>query len=135
MEYKDLKIQFRSVIFSGKSRVLEYRVHPDQDLTYYKEYSFLGIKWRRKKKYSTDWIQPTWFRNYPFSYKYTEDDSIINPPIFLNKIDSDLTLEFFKSNFQTMGEFMNFVDKHNQKEVKAYRIERKKYLDDLQPIY
>jgi hypothetical protein len=53
----DLKIEFKAVPYgsSGLYHRLMYRISPDQDLTYYKEYSFLGIKFKLKKKFDTSW--------------------------------------------------------------------------------
>ena len=53
MDYKDLKIQFRAVSFAKSKRVLEYRVDPNQDLTYEKTNGFWIFKFSVKRKYST----------------------------------------------------------------------------------
>ena len=44
MDYKDLKIQFRAVSYAKTNHVLEYRVDPNQDLTYEKTYGFWIFK-------------------------------------------------------------------------------------------
>lgn len=50
----NLKIDLRAVPYSDTSHVLEYRINPNQDLTYYKEHSLLFglIKFKTKHKYS-----------------------------------------------------------------------------------
>ena len=57
MEKEDLKIEFRAVPYASGSRVLEYRISPEQDLTYYVEKSYLWglIKFKSKCKYDTGW--------------------------------------------------------------------------------
>ena len=44
MDYKDLKIQFRAVSYAKFNHVLEYRVDPNQNLTYEKTIGFWIFK-------------------------------------------------------------------------------------------
>ena len=48
-DYKNLKIQFRAVSFAKSSHVLEYRVDPNQDLTYKKTVGFWIFKFSLKR--------------------------------------------------------------------------------------
>lgn len=41
MEKDNLKIEFRAVPYAHEEKVLEYRISPEQDLTYYVEVSYL----------------------------------------------------------------------------------------------
>ena len=99
MKYKnDLKIEFRAVSYASK-HVLEYRISPDQDLTYYNEYSFLKFfTFRIKKKYNTNWYKAWWFFNYGTAYLYPESEVDLHP-IFIYK---QLDLESFKFKFPTI---------------------------------
>ena len=57
MKYReDLKIEFKAEIFGsvGTYHVLMYRISPDQDLTYIEERSFLGFKYKVKKKFDLE---------------------------------------------------------------------------------
>ena len=57
---KNLKIEIRAFPDEYGSRILEYRISPDQDLRYYKEHRWLWglIRFGTIEKYSTDWIRP-----------------------------------------------------------------------------
>ena len=53
-----LKIEFCAVPYSSE-HVLQYRISPDQDLSYEEEKNILGLfKIKLKKKFKTDWHQP-----------------------------------------------------------------------------
>lgn len=128
--YNDnLKIEFRAVPYST-SHVLEYRISPDQDLNFEVEKSFLGIKYKKKKKYSTSWREPQQFLNYPGACHYYEDDCYL--PIFIrNKKD----LEEYKAKFKTIGEFFDWLNKANQCEKDEWQIERTNYLEEHKDWY
>lgn len=128
---KNLKIDLRAVPYSDRSHVLEYRINPNQDLTYYKEHSLLFglIKFKTKHKYSTKWIQPVRFYNSLISYRYDENDSYSNNfPIFVNSKEA---LEKFKTMFQTYGEFIDWYLEEDIKQRSKYRKERKEYLESM----
>ena len=126
-KYKDnLKIEFRAVPFST-SHVLEYRISPNQDLNYEKEYSIFGIKFKLNKKFSTDWHQPFYFNNHITAYLYNKDDSTNYLPLF---IDSRHELETFKLKFKTIGEFFSYYDEKEKHEIEEWTIERNNYLSN-----
>ena len=127
MKYKDdLKIEFRAVPYASE-HVLEYRISPDQDLTYYNEYSFLKFfTFRIKKKYDTNWNKAWRFLNYVTAYRYPESE--VDPhPIFIYK---QTDLESFKINFPTIGQFFKYLDDISDKEREKYKKAREKYLKD-----
>ena len=125
----DLKIEFRAVPYST-SHVLEYRISPDQDLSFETEESFLGIKYKRKRKYQTNWHQPLIFLNYPGAYHETADDCY--SPIFIRKKKD---LEEFKIKFKTIGEFRDWQDKEIKRERNEWQIERTNYLEEHKDWY
>ena len=125
MKYRDdLKIEFRVVPYAS-AHVLEYRINPDQDLTYYNEYSFLKFfTFRIKKKYDTNWNKAWRFFNYVTAYRYPESE--VDPhPIFIYK-QSDL--ESFKINFPTIGSFFTYLDDISDREREKHKRAREKYL-------
>lgn len=127
MKYReDLKIEFKAEPYGlgGNYHVLMYRISPDQDLTYYTEYSFLGFKFNVKKKFDTSWHKAYQYLNYPSAYTHAEPQT--NPLLF-NKIEE---FEEWKTNCKTIGEFFDRLDKINEKEIEEWRREREKYLSN-----
>ena len=120
----DLKIELKAPQFLGSTHQLMYRISPDQDLTYYKEYSFLGIKFKIKRKYSTKWHEAYKYLNHPSAYLYPEKP--INPVLFLN------IKEFleWKNECKTMGDFFNKLNAIDKKELAAWEKDRKEYLEN-----
>lgn len=127
MKYKDnLKIEFRAVPYASE-HVLEYRISPDQDLTYYNEYSFLKLfTFRIKKKYDTNWYKAWWFFNYVTAYRYPESEVDLHPIFIYKQTD----LESFKIKFPTVKLFFEYLDNISNKERKEYKKVREKYLKD-----
>lgn len=127
---RNLKIELRAVPFGDSdSHVLEYRISPDQDLRYYKEYNwFWGlIKFGVVKKHSISWHQPVRFFNGLISYRYNEnDDYSNNHPIFVH---SKQELEDFKQKWQTYGEFIDWYWEEDERQRSAYRRERNAFLE------
>lgn len=132
MSYKfrrDLKIEFRAVPYALDSiHILEYRISPNQDLTYEENVSWLWglIKFKRNRKFSTKWIEAGQFQNYPSAYLYEEDHNYL--PIFIREKND---LEEFKYKYKTIGDFYDMIDKHDAKEKAKWQIERDKYLENL----
>lgn len=129
MKGENLKIDLRAVPYTSNSHVLEYRINPDQDLTYYKEHSlFFGlIKFKTKHKYSTKWIQPVRFFNSITSYRYDENDRWNNNhPIFVH---SKNDLKRLKDELQTYGQFIKWYWDEDMKQRTAYWKERNNYLN------
>ena len=128
--YNDnLKIEFRAVPYSTK-HVLEYRISPDQDLNFEIEKSFLGIKYKKKKKYKTNWHQPQKFLNYPGAYHNCEDDCYL--PIF---IDDRNELERIKMSYKTIGDFFAWRNAEDKKQKDEWEVERNEYLKEHQNWY
>jgi hypothetical protein len=125
MVYRDdLKIEFKAVPYgsTGIYRRLMYRISPDQDLTYYKEYSFLGIKFKRKKKFDTSWQKGWQYLTWSESCG-SEPEPTTNPILFNEKS----IFEDWK-RCKTMGEYFEKLDKINEKEIIKWKESRKKYL-------
>lgn len=125
----NLKIEFRAVPYST-SHVLEYRISPDQDLNFEIEKSFLGVKYKKKKKYSTSWRQPVKFVNYPGAYHYCEEECYL--PIFVRDKND---FEKFKFKYKTIGEFFAWKDKADKHAKDEWQIERTKYLENYTDWY
>lgn len=127
MIYQDnLKIEFRAVPYSSMSdsHVLQFRISPEQDLTYNKEYLFFGFKINIKKKFKTNWHDATRCLNYPSAYLY-EESEVWGHPIF---VYSKTQLDVYKYKYKTIGEFFKQLDKENSKELQEYKIKRDNYL-------
>ena len=125
----DLKIEFRAVPYST-SHVLEYRISPDQDLNFEIEKSFLGIKYKKKKKYNTSWHQPRIFVNYPGACHRCEEDCYL--PIFIR---DKKELENFKLKYKTIGDFFTWKDKEEKREKDEWQTERTNYLEEHKEWY
>lgn len=134
MERSDLKIQFRAVCFHYDYHVLEYRIDPEQDLRYYKEHKwFWGlIKFGTVAKYSTKWIQPIHYWN-NCTAKYYSEDNWNNWGHYFIKSQKDL--DWYKNNFKTIGEFMEYHNDYSNKEYAEWKIDRENYLKSKETIY
>lgn len=125
----DLKIEFRAVPFSNY-HALQYRISPDQDLTYEIEKSFLGFKYTKKRKYDTSWKDIYKFLNYPGAYKYDEDSCWIHYLLKDYKEFNEI-----KNSYHTYGEFFNYLDDKNDKEKKNWLKEKIEKYNDLHSIW
>ena len=124
MNKRDLQIEFRAVPYSTISHALEYRILPDQDRTYYKELSILGLfKIKVKKQYSTNWVQPLRFLNYPSAYQYPKDENYMP---FIIRCPYEFSM--FKTSFKTYGEFEDYINQIDAKEIAEWEAERNEYL-------
>lgn len=124
---KDLKIEFRAVPYGSLSHVLEYRISPDQDLTYEEYDSWLWglIKFKRKRKFSTEWYTAHHFLNYPSACLHEKEDNY--HPIFIDTIKE---LNEYKQKYKTIGDFYEMIDKWNEKEISEWSIKRMNYLEN-----
>ena len=134
MDKDSLKIEFRAVPYADESHVLEYRISPEQDLTYYAEVFYLWglIKFKRKKKYSTEWKRVLEFRCGLTSHHYDVDHWLNYMPIWCNSPD---TLNWFKITFRTFGAFEKYIVERERPELEKYWRKRNKYLEDRKKIY
>ena len=119
---RNLKIEFRAVPYSSTFHVLEFRISPDQDLNFEVEKSFFSIKYKKKKKYKTNWHQSAKFVNYPSAYLYDEKDCYF--PIC---VSTRKDLENFKSKYKTIGEFFDWIDKENKREKDEWQTKQANY--------
>jgi len=133
MNYNDLKIQFRAVPYASDAHVLEYRVDPDQDITYEKKIKIFGLfKKTVKRKYSTNWIQPRYFMNHGTAYLYTKGDSFNWMPFFIH---GQKELDWYKAEFKTMCEFEAYKNEVTNKNIKEWEVEREEYLSRNRIMY
>ena len=125
--YKNnLLIEFRAVPYST-SHVLEYRISPNQDLNYEKEYSIFGIKFKLNKKFSTNWHQPSYFVNHPSAYLYEQNDYRNYIPLF---IENKHELAAYQLKYKTIGDFFSYVNEKETKELEKYIIKHNTYLNN-----
>ena len=105
MKYSShLKIEFRAVPYST-SHVLEYRISPDQDLTYETEVSIFGLfKIKFKRKYKTNWHQPYTLINYPGSERYSKESGELYLSMFVRDKDE------FKKFSQHLRQLVSFLN-------------------------
>ena len=122
---KDLKIEFRAVPYGG-GHALEYRISPNQDLTYETEFSIFGLfKIKLKRKYKTYWYKPYILVNYPGSEWYSKESGEPYLPIFVN---DQKEFKKIKSSFKTIGEFFDYYNKEEAKEEAEWQKARNEYL-------
>lgn len=121
----DLKIEFKAEIYgsSGRYHVLMYRISPNQDLTYNEERSFLGFKYKVKKKFDTSWHKAYQYLNFPSACQY---DKPQKNPVLMGDREK---FEEWKTSCQTIGEFFARLDKINEKEINEWKQDREKYLN------
>ena len=124
---EDLKVEFKGESFgsTGTYHVLMYRISPNQNLNYYEEHSFLGFKYKVKKKVDTSWYRAVQYLNYPLSERYSEPQT---NPVLLENIEE---FEEWKTNCKTMGDFFARLDEINTKEIEDWKQNRKKYLNNI----
>ncbi len=122
---KDLKIEFRAIPYST-SHVLEYRISPDQDLTYETEINIFGLfKIKLKRKYKTNWHQPCTFVNWSGSERYSKESGEPYLPMFVRDKDE---FKKIQSTFNTIGEFFDYVNKEDTKAEAEWQKARNEYL-------
>ena len=133
MEKENLKIEFRAVPYASNSRVLEYRISSEQDLTYYVEKSYLWglIKFKCKRKYNTSWKRISIFKCGLTSHYYDINHNINYMPIFCNNQEA---LNWFKKTFETYGAFETYLVEKEKSEIEKYWRNRNKYLEDREKI-
>ena len=124
---EDLKVEFKGESFgsTGTYHVLMYRISPNQNLTYHEEHTFLGFKYKVKKKVDTSWYRAVQYLNYPLSERYSEPQT---NPVLLENIEE---FEEWKTNCKTMGDFFARLDEINTKEIEDWKQSRKKYLNNI----
>ena len=128
MKYKnDLKIEFKAEPYGRSAiyHVLMYRISPNQNLIYHEEHTFLGFKYKVKKKVDTSWHRAVQYLNYPLSERYSEPQT---NPVLLENIEE---FEEWKTNCKTMGDFFARLDEINTKEIEDWKQNRKKYLNNI----
>lgn len=121
----DKKIDICAVVYSGSSHVLNYRFNPEQDLTYLKEYNFLGFKFKLKRKLSTEWNQPEVF--FCGSPEHDEKYYMNWHPIFIHKKKE---LDEFKRTLKTYEDLKKYCDKRTKDAYNEYLPKRRQYLED-----
>lgn len=133
MNYENLKIQFRAVPYASDNHVLEWRINPEQDITYIKEIKILGLfRINIKHKYNTDWHKLKRFFNHSTSYLYAEDDSINWFPFW---IENQKDLDWYKNNFNTVGEFIKYQQEISDKDKNEWITARINYLERNKILY
>ena len=126
MKYRnDLKIEFKAESYglSGIYHVLMYRISPNQNLNYTEERSFLGFKYKVKRKFDTSWHEAYQYLNFPSSCQYDEPQT---NPVLMKEHEE---FKEWKSS-KTMGEFFERLDKINEKEINEWKRDREKYLNE-----
>ena len=133
MEKDNLKIEFRAVPYAHEERVLEYRISPNQDLTYYEDVSYLWglIRFKRKHRYSTEWLRARIFHCGLTSHYYDVNHWMNYMPIWCNKQD---TLNWYKRTFGTFGDFEKYIADKERAEYEKYWDMRTRYLEDRKNI-
>lgn len=138
MNKENLKIQLRAVPYANESRVLEYRIDPNQNITYEKEptnfferiLKKIGFKFIRK--YNTKWERPSVFSN-PLTMAYYEFYDEFNwGPIWCDNQDS---LNYYKRMFKTYKDICDYITEVNIKGHERWEKERAEYLNKRKVLY
>lgn len=125
--FSELKIDFRAVPYSCTSHVLEYRISPDQDITYYQEFSFFGLfKFKIKRKFDVSWVQPNLFHFSIGSEYYSDKNDWNYMPLF---IDNKEHLEEYKRNYKTIGAWVKWMNEKEALERAKYERKHAEYLE------
>ena len=138
MNKEDLKIQLRAVPFASYSKVLEYRIDPEQELTYEKEPSNfferilkkLGFKLIRT--FNTSWKQPRQFSNPLTMELYDFRDDFNWGPIWCDNQDS---LNYYKRMFKTYKDLQDYLTQVNEKGYENWKKARTEYLNKRKALY
>ena len=120
---EDLRIEFRAVPYATGSifHAVQYRLCPEQDLTYYTHLNFGLFKIKIKRKYSTKWVEPIHFSNHAIAYMYPEEENYT--PFLIN--DRHEMCNF--TRFKTLGEFSKYLDELNASEISKWKVQRENY--------
>lgn len=127
MKYRnDLKIEFKAEMYgtSGTYHVLMYRISPEQDLNYIEERSFLGFKYKVKRKFDTSWHEVYQYLNYPSASLCDEPQT---NPVLMRDYEE---FKQWKTSCKTMGEFFDRLDKINAREIAEWEQDREKQLNN-----
>ena len=122
----DLKVEFKAEPYgrSNSYHILMYRISPNQDLTYYKEHSFLGFKFTIKKEFDTSWHEAYIYLNYPSACYYDEPQT--NPVL----IKKQKEFEEWKTSCKTIGDFFVRLDEINKPQIEKWKRDRERYLNN-----
>ena len=127
MNKNNLKVELRSALFASSydSRVLEYRISPEQDLTYHREVKLFGMTlFKLRRKYSCEWIRPRVFwTNNVLAHMYCAPDM---HPIWLNSMRD---FESFKMIIHTYGDMMALIKKMDDEAIKKHNEMREEYFN------
>lgn len=121
MEKKDLKIELRATRDFTNEHVLQFRICPDQDLSYRVEYKwFWGlVRFGLKKKYDTDWHTPLYFYGlFPGKDYY---NALNWSTIFVSSQDE---LKKFQEDLKTYGDLSCYLYRLGEKHKKSWLEER-----------
>ena len=138
MNKDSLKIQLRAVKYGSYSKALEYRIDPNQDLTYVdvpnnffgRLLNKLGLKF--VKTFDTFWHQPTIFHG-PLTMELHEFNDEFNwGPIWC---ETQQALDTFKKRLITYGDLRQYVDSHNKEWYEKWERARKQYLENSKTLY
>jgi len=131
----NLKIELRAVPYGSYSKVLEYRISPNQDNLEYEEeksYLFGLIKRKVKKKIDTNWKRPTVFLYNLTSDLYKFNDQFNWGPIYC---DNQQVLNNYKNKFRTYKDIKEYLIDHTEKAYKYWKSNRDHYLKSREPLY
>ena len=132
MNKDKLKIQLRAVPFASYSRALEYRIDPEQELTYEKEPSNFFERILKKfgfkliRTYNTSWKQPRQFSNPLTMELYDFRDDFNWGPIWCDNQDS---LDYYKRMFKTYKDLQDYLTEVNTKGYENWKKARTEYLN------
>lgn len=138
MKKDNLKIQLRAVPYANYSKVLEYRIDPNQNITYEKEslnfferiLKKLGFKFIRK--YNVGWKQPRKFSNPLTMELYDFRDDFNWGPIWCDNQDS---LDYYKRMFKTYKDLQDYLTEVNTKGYENWKKARTEYLNRNKILY
>ena len=130
MDKNTLKIELRAYPISAETRVLEYRVSPNQELTQEieKKYLFGLIKIKKRKKIDTSWIRP----KRSLKLEFLEFDDYTNWCDI--SCDGQYELNRFKTKLKTLKDMEEFLNNEKDKAYEEWIKKREIYLKNINTI-
>ena len=117
MNINDLKIELRAIPVTEKAWTLEYRLSPDQDLSYEVEHNWLWglIKFKTKHKYLVMWEEVTYVYYHGHSYMYDiNSNNHIKLPVSCKTKEE---FEAYKEKCKTFGDLKKCIAEIERKSL------------------
>lgn len=124
-----LKIELRAVPVAEHSWKLEYRVSPDQDITYEVDHNWLFglIHFKTKRKYLVMWeeVKYIYYHSHSYLYDINNPNHIRMTVMLKNKEEFDK----YKESCHTIGDLKKAISDIERASLETYWKKRRTYLE------